>query len=403
MTKKKKVLSILCTSALILSTLISSNTNDKSLGQVNAEPTLVFQDEFNYNGLPDSSKWGYDVGGHGWGNNELQYYTNADLDNAFVGDGTLKIKAIKEPYEGKDFTSSRLVTKADFQYGRFEIRAKLPGGLGVWPAIWMLPTDWNNQSWPEVGEIDIMEHVGYEPNIIYGTIHTKAYNHLIGTQNGGSIEGNDWESAFHVYEFEWTPSEMRWYVDGTLYHTYEKHGGNDEWPFDKPFYLILNLAVGGDWGAAGGFDWNIWPRQMEVDYVRIYDTAGGGTDPSIKIEAEDYTYMSGVQLEDASEGGQNVGYLDPGDWLSYSINIPSAGNYRVEYRVASLNGGGVINLEQNAGQTLLGTLNVPSTGGWQNWQTISHTVYLEAGVQDIGIGIPSGGYNINWINFEKVD
>ena len=195
---------------------------------------------------------------------------DANIKNSFVSDGTLKIKAIKEDYLGRNFTSAKLVSKCGNTYGRYEIRAKVPGGLGVWPAIWMLPTIPNGEAWPDKGEIDIMEHIGYLPHSIFGTIHTRTYNHIYETQHMGEIHGSTWEHEFHVYALEWTPFYLKWYVNEKHYHTFYKHGGYAEWPFDKPFSLILNLAVGGNWGAAGGFDWNIWPRQFEIDYVRIY-------------------------------------------------------------------------------------------------------------------------------------
>jgi beta-glucanase (GH16 family) len=150
---------------------------------------LSWSEEFNYNGLPDSTKWGYDIGGHGWGNNELQYYTRASLENAEVSNGSLKVKAIREKMGNRDYTSARLLTKgkADFTYGKIEIRAKLPAGRGVWPAVWMLGNNINTVGWPESGEIDIMEHVGFEKDSVFGTIHTKSYNHIKGTQKGKKI------------------------------------------------------------------------------------------------------------------------------------------------------------------------------------------------------------------------
>ncbi|WP_420581107.1 glycoside hydrolase family 16 protein [Reichenbachiella sp.] len=166
---------------------------------------LVWFDEFDYSGLPDVSKWSYDVGDGcpnvcGWGNNELEYYTEERLENARVEDGHLIITAIKENMGSKAYSSARLVTreKGDWTYGRIEVKAMLPSGVGTWPAIWMLSTDWSYGGWPESGEIDIMEHVGYESNKIYGTVHTKAYHHSIGTQKGGEIIIEDCEEDFHV-------------------------------------------------------------------------------------------------------------------------------------------------------------------------------------------------------------
>jgi len=240
---------------------------------------LIWQDEFNGQGHPDSSRWNYDTGGDGWGNNELQYYTERRLDNARLENGRLIIEAHKEYYRGNEYTSARLTTKntGDWVYGRMEVRAKLPAGRGTWPAVWMLPTQWiyGDGSWPDNGEIDIMEHVGYEEGIIHGTIHTHAYNHMNGTQKGGSTEVPDATEIFHVYAIEWTQSEIRWYVDDELYFTYENEGsGWRVWPFDHPFHLLMNIAIGGSWGGVEGVDNSIFPVQMQVDYVRVYQTPG---------------------------------------------------------------------------------------------------------------------------------
>jgi len=239
---------------------------------------LVWADDFDYEGLPDSAKWSYDVGDGcpnlcGWGNNELQYYTERRPENARVEDGHLIIEARRENFESREYTSARLVTreKGDWKYGRFEIRAKLPSGLGTWSAIWMLPTDWAYGGWPASGEIDIMEHVGYEPDTVYGTVHTKAFNHKIGTQKGGQIYLPNCEDTFHTYAIDWTPERIDFFADATLYRTFEHQGdGFEEWPFDQPFHLIMNIAVGGDWGGKEGVAEDIWPQQMVVDYVRVY-------------------------------------------------------------------------------------------------------------------------------------
>ncbi len=236
---------------------------------------LVWSDEFDYNGLPDSKKWGYDTDGNatGWGNNELQYYTASRLKNAEVKDGFLTITACREDYEGFKYTSARLVTrgKGDWLYGRVEVKAKIPDGRGLWPAIWMLPTDWTYGSWPSSGEIDIMENVGYDPYKIHGTVHTEAYNHSIGTQKGASTTVQTCHSDFHVYSMEWDPTEIRIYVDDNQYFTFKNEGtGYKAWPFDKRFHILLNVAVGGNWGGQQGVDDAVFPRSMVVDYVRVY-------------------------------------------------------------------------------------------------------------------------------------
>ncbi len=236
------------------------------------EETATWSDEFDYAGAPDASKWGYDIGGSGWGNNELQYYTN-NTDNAIVGGGHLTITARLQDMEGKKYTSARMVTrdKGDFLYGRLEVRAKLPEGKGTWPAIWMLPTDWSYGEWPRSGEIDIMEHVGYDPNKVHFSIHTQAYNHSIGTQKSGTRLIATAMSDFHKYRVDWTPYAIRGYFDDALVFTFVNEGkGFASWPFDKRFHLLLNIAVGGNWGGAQGVDDLVFPATMVVDYVRYY-------------------------------------------------------------------------------------------------------------------------------------
>jgi beta-glucanase (GH16 family) len=240
---------------------------------------LVWSDEFNSPGLPDESKWSYDVGGGGWGNNELQYYTLKREENARIEDSTLIIELRKEAFQERDYTSARLVSKnkGDWLYGRVEVRAKLPSGKGTWPAIWMLPTDWEYGQWPSSGEIDIMEHVGYDQGVIHATVHTADLNHTKGTQVGKSIKVNDCSDQFHVYSIEWYPDRIDAFVDGTKYFTFENRGeGYATWPFDKRFHLLLNIAFGGDWGGAQGIDNSIVSARFYIDYVRVYQKAESG-------------------------------------------------------------------------------------------------------------------------------
>lgn len=248
------------------------NTPSKA-SQFESKP--FWADEFNKNGLPDAKKWGYDVGGSGWGNHELEYYTKDNLKNARVENGKLIIEAIKEPFEDKNYTSARLTSKgkADFLYGRFEVKAKLPKGLGTWPAIWMLATEhsYGQNYWPDNGEIDIMEHVGYDPNVIHASVHTKSYYHSIGTQKTAVKTIPTSMTEFHVYRIDWTPEKIDSYIDGELYFTFKNEKtGWKEWPFDKKQHILLNLAVGGDWGGQKGVDDSIFPQKFEIDYVRVY-------------------------------------------------------------------------------------------------------------------------------------
>ena len=246
---------------------ISSCTTSKKGWQ------LVWKDEFTNTGLPDSTKWNYDIGGDGWGNNELQYYTSADTTNVVVKNGHLFITAIKQQKEKNTYTSARLVTKqkGDWLYGRIEIKAKLPAGRGMWPAIWLLPTDWAYGGWPESGEIDIMEHVGYMPDSVFSSVHTKSFNHVIGTQKTKGLFFNDLQSSFHVYAIEWHENKIDFFADDKLGLSFiNTKQGFKEWPFDKRFHLLLNVAVGGNWGAVKGVDETITTAAMEVDYVRVY-------------------------------------------------------------------------------------------------------------------------------------
>ncbi|MGC4034824.1 MAG: glycoside hydrolase family 16 protein [Chitinophagaceae bacterium] len=251
--------------------LITACTHSQTT-QNNKEWKMVWNDEFDYTGLPDPKKWGYDVGGDGWGNHELEYYTNSRTENARVENGMLTIEARKEDYQGMKYTSARLVTKGkgDWQYGKIEVKAKLPKGLGTWPAIWMLAST-PVLNWPDDGEIDIMEHVGYDQGIIHGTIHCKKYNHTIGTQKSATIPVPNCSEAFHVYSMEWDKDSLRIGIDGNNYFQFANdHTGYAAWPFDNKMHLLLNIAVGGDWGGQKGVDENIWPQKMEVDYVRVY-------------------------------------------------------------------------------------------------------------------------------------
>jgi len=236
------------------------------------ETTPAWSDEFDYTGSPDAAKWGYDIGGSGWGNNELQYYTNS-VDNARIENGKLIITAKLENYSGKEYTSARLITKdkGDFLFGRFEVKAKLPSGKGTWPAIWMLPTEWAYGGWPASGEIDIMEHVGYNPNVVHISTHTEAYNHMKNTQKTAIRTVDNAMSEFHIYRVDWTPYAIRGYIDGVQLFEHVNEGkGFTTYPFDKKFHLLLNLAVGGNWGGLQGVDNTIFPASMEVDYVRVY-------------------------------------------------------------------------------------------------------------------------------------
>jgi len=237
------------------------------------DSNLLWSDEFDQDGLPSALKWGFEIGDHGWGNNELQFYKANDLKNARVQGGVLVLEAHADVSLPKGYSSAKLVSKGkgSWQYGFLEIRAKLPQGRGTWPAIWMLPEENRFGGWPKNGEIDIMEHVGFDPGKVHGTVHTEAFNHMIGTQKAGQLMVSNFATEFHTYAVDWKEGQMDFYIDGQHYFTFKNSGnGYQEWPFDQPFYLILNLAVGGNWGGKEGVDASIWPQRMEVDYVRVY-------------------------------------------------------------------------------------------------------------------------------------
>lgn len=240
--------------------------------------TLAWADEFDQPGLPDATKWDYDVGGHGWGNRELQFYTKARTENARVEDGHLVIEARREKFEDRDYTSARLITRgrADWKHGRIEVRARLPMGRGTWPAIWLLPTVWNlgDGQWPDNGEIDVMEHVGHDPGVIHASTHTHLHQWRKGTQRTATRTLPDVGSVFHTYVMEWDEGVIRVGIDDDFYFTSRQDGGDwQSWPFERPFYLLLNLAIGGDWGGEKGVDAAAFPQRMEVDFVRVYRRA----------------------------------------------------------------------------------------------------------------------------------
>ncbi|MER7889769.1 family 16 glycosylhydrolase [Micromonospora sp. NPDC094482] len=249
---------------------------------------VTWSDDFNgaAGSAPDASKWRYDIGGGGWGNNELQYYTNSTRNAALDGNGNLVITARRENpsnfscwYGSCQYTSARLLTAGTFAqaYGRFEARIKIPRGQGIWPAFWMLGTSSNN--WPDRGEIDIMENVGYEPSTVHGTLHGPGYSggNAVGAQT--SLPGGQaLADAFHTYTIDWAPDSITWYLDGVQYSrkTPADLRGN-RWVFDHPFFMIMNVAVGGNWpGSPDGS--TVFPQTMTVDYVRVqaWDTGGGG-------------------------------------------------------------------------------------------------------------------------------
>lgn len=267
-------------SILILLFITSCDSSSTSVDQPpeDLEYQLVWSDEFDGNSL-DTDKWSYQLGTGaqfglvGWGNNELQYYTDRE-DNIFVSDGMLHIVAKEERFNHMDYTSARIrtINKGDWQFGRIEIKAKLPEGQGIWPAIWMLPTDEVSGGWPQSGEIDIMELVGHEPNVVHGTVHygPKWPNNRWQGNTYTLSDGSKFSDNFHVFSIEWVNDEMNWFVDGEKYHTITPESLSPHpYPFNERFHLLINLAVGGNW--PGDPDSNTeFPQTMLVDYIRVY-------------------------------------------------------------------------------------------------------------------------------------
>lgn len=287
-----------------------------------APPTvwsLVWSDEFNgpTGAAVDSTKWTPEVGGWGWGNNELEYYTTR-TDNSYQSGGSLVIKAIKEQYTGSDgtrqYTSARLITKNKFspQYGRLEARIKMSSGQGIWPAFWLLGSNIDTVSWPNCGEVDIMENLGREPSIIHGTLHGPGYSGGGGPTASYTLANNErFADSFHTFAVEWEPNVVRWYCDGILYKTRTPADvPGKTWAFDHPFFIILNLAVGGDWpGNPDGT--TVFPQTLLVDYVRVYQRATPSSTPVMLTE----------------EGSNRALALESVLWTQDPFTVTAPGNF----------------------------------------------------------------------------
>ena len=253
---------------------------------------MVFEDDFEGTGLPDSSHWNYEEGYVR--NGELQYYTVARPENCYRQDGYLHIVACRDSAVIENglfakqwetpvdttrstavapITSASITTKglAEWKYCRVEVRAKLPDGIGTWPAIWMMPADDTYGEWPKSGEMDIMENVGYELPKVHYAIHTEKYNHTKNNQKRHTVDCATVATDFHVYGFEWREDKLTWYFGGVeTYSVTKDENGWEAWPFDRPFYLILNFAFGGGWGGSQGVDLDALPQEYIIDYVRVY-------------------------------------------------------------------------------------------------------------------------------------
>ncbi len=370
--------------------------------------TLVWSDEFDGSSV-NLNNWTFETGGHGWGNNELQYYTNGL--NATVSGGILTITARRENYENRQYTSTRMITrgKREFRYGRIEARIQIPTGKGLWPAFWTLGANFGSVGWPRCGEIDIMEHVNTETRT-HGYIHWDAGS---GHASYGGTANVSNPTAWHVYAIEWDASGIRWSVDGVTFveaNILNNINGTEE--FHLPHFMLLNLAVGGDWPGSPDAS-TVFPAYYRVDYVRVYQDNGTPTTPVPTatptpppsttspipghLEAENYSAKSGIDTESCSEGGLNVGWIESGDWMDYNVNVQSSGTYNAQYRVASTGTSGRFDLRR--GSTVLGSYTVPNTGGWQSWTTVSGNVSLSSGAQTLRIYATGSSWNINWFRF----
>jgi beta-glucanase (GH16 family) len=255
-----------------ISLFLFSNCSTDETQKVTTMNELVFQDEFNTDGSPNSNFWNFNIGSgtNGWGNNELQYYTSRP-ENVQIVNGNLKITAKQELYMGAGYTSARLFSKNKIEqkYGRIEARIKLPLGKGLWPAFWMLGADSDLVSWPQCGEIDIMEYLGNNPTQVFGTVHGPGYSGGQSISKTYTLTNSRFDTDFHIFGIEWGENYINYYVDNVLYNQITPEDVTGEWVFNKPFYLILNVAVGGNLPGSPNSQTS-FPQSMLVDYVRIY-------------------------------------------------------------------------------------------------------------------------------------
>ena len=251
----------------------SSGCSSDDTQTVTTFENLVMQDEFDRDGAPDNSIWSSEIGTgtDGWGNNELQFYTDRE-ENVTVKNGQLEIIAHQEDYQGSSYTSARLLTKGSFdqKYGRFEARIKLPWGQGIWPAFWMLGADIDTTPWPDAGEIDIMEYRGQQPTVIHGSVHGPDYSGGEGVTKSYTLTNDRFDTGFHVFGIEWGPEYINYYVDDVLYNQITPTDVAGKWVFDKPFFILINMAVGGSFVGSPNSE-TVFPQTMLIDYVRVYN------------------------------------------------------------------------------------------------------------------------------------
>ena len=341
---------------LMFFSVCEKNVNPKQDLQNNDQEAgrweLVWHDEFDSDAI-DEQKWNKLLWKPGWVNNELQAYTDRDT-NLFIRDGRLVIRGLIEPgYAGTDhtgtdynadFTSGRMNTVglATWTYGRFDIRARVPKGRGSWPAIWMLGANISTAGWPHCGEIDIMEHVGYDDGNIHASIHTTDYNHMIGTQRSGQVTVQTATDSFHVYSLEWDSTYIRYMVNNDPYFfIYNDSNGNENrWPFDNPHYMILNLAIGGDWGGVQGIDNSAFPMEMEVDFVRAFKKSEHSKNINITLRVDmkhetingTGVWISGGSISSGQPGGLQMMPVNGTTIWETHLILPPSSNYTFKFR-----------------------------------------------------------------------
>ena len=343
---------------LLVITLGCAEDVEKNDGSIDEEENevsqweLVWADEFDSEEI-DGSKWNKLRWRPGWVNNEQQAYTDRDI-NLYLDDGNLVIQSLIEPgyygtdYTGtaynSDYTSGRMNTddKVSWTYGRFDIRAKLPKGKGSWPAIWMLGENISTVGWPNCGEIDIMEHVGFDDGRIHASIHTEDYNHMNNTQKSGSTFIETATDSFHIYSLEWSPTYLRYLIDNESYF-FVYNGSNGDvakWPFDEPQYIILNLAIGGDWGGIQGIDPSAFPMKMLVDYVRVYEMSENFNNVRVtfQVDMKNETvngtgvWLSGGSISSGQPGGLQMQPVSDTYIWQTTLTLPPNSSYTYKFR-----------------------------------------------------------------------
>ncbi len=416
-------LAVLAGVTALLATAVALPTAQAAAPPTPSGWTPVWIEDFNgaASTAPDPAKWSYDIGGGGWGNSELQYYTNSNRNVAMDGAGNLVITARKEStglscwYGACTHTSGRILTSGKFtqKYGRIEARLKVPSGRGLWPAFWMLGDDIGSVGWPNSGEIDIMEILGHETNKTYGTIHGPGYSGAASVGTPYVLPSGNFASDFHTFTVDWAPDSIKWYVDGVHFATKTPADiGGNKWVFDHPFFIILNLAVGGNWPGSPDAS-TPFPAQYVIDYVATYQASTSQPAPTrsayTRIEAESFTTQSGTATETTADtgGGQNVGWIGNGDWRAYDNVDFGTGGTGVEARLASgasTTGNVEVRLDSLSNDPVA-TIPVSNTGGWQTWVTRSAAMANVTGQHRVYLRFASGSAgdfaNLNWVTFTR--